>query len=205
MASISQMGIKEKESFLTAKSQVETQYYRQTQDPRFQEFESIKILNLIWTGLFEEDVPASHDWLNFENSLIEDDPVGYQDTMLRLATLISCGFGTNAFAWSKTTNLVPIKTVLAGFQILILASTTLISETDLIDDKGNEQPSLFFYTQQGAGRVSGRDILLVSRATQQVVGRFPDFNQRTSGVETNVERMQHIHPEQNWIVTNLDK
>ncbi|KAM0797903.1 hypothetical protein BDR22DRAFT_891945 [Usnea florida] len=148
---------------------------------------------------------VQEDWLNFENSLVEDDPVGYQDTMLRLATLISCGCGTNAFAWSKTTNLVPVKTVLAGFQILILASTTLISETDLIDDKGNEQPSLFFCAQQGAGRVSGRDILLVSRATQQVVGRFPDFNQRTSGVETNVERMQHIYPEQNWIVTNLDK
>ena len=205
MASISQMNLEEKESFLAAKSRVEKQYRRQTEDPRFQELEGMKILNLMWTGLFEEDVPASHDWLNFAKSLVEDDPVGYQDTILRLATLISCGFGINAFAWSKTTNLIPAKTVLAGFELLILVSGTLIPELDSADGTDNGQPDQLFCAQQGAGRVSGRDIVLVSRATQQVVGRFPDFNQRTVGVETNVERMQRIYPEQNWIVTKVDK
>ena len=194
MTYTSQMSIKEKESLLAAKSQVETQYYRQTQDPRFQELEAMKILNLMWTGLFEEDIPASHDWLNFAKSLVEDDPVGYQDTMLRLAALISCGFGTNAFAWSKAINLFPVKTVLAGFNILILVSGSLFPELNSSDE--TEWLNLLFCAQQGAGRVSGRDVVLVSRATQQVVGRFPDFNQRTSDVESNVERMQRIYPEQ---------
>ena len=202
---IHQMSACERQMFLAAKSQVEKQYHRQTRDPRFQEIEGMKILNLMWTGLFEDDVPASHDWLNFEKSLIEDDPDGYQDTILRLTALISCGYGTSAFAWSKAANLIPAKTRLADFEILILVSGSLFLERESKNDAGNQESNQLFCAQQGAGRVSGRDLVLVSRATQQVIGKFPDFSQRTSDVETNINRMRQIYPEQNWIVTKLDK
>ena len=101
----------------------------------------------MWTGLFEDDVPALHDWQNFEKFLIEDDPEGYQDTMLRLTALISCGFGTNAFTWSKNVNLVPSKTTLANFELLILVSGSLVREMQSTNGTGNQEPNHYFCAQ----------------------------------------------------------
>ena len=192
------MSVEEQTHFLSAKQELEEEYDREKNDPRFYEVEAIKTLNLMWTGLFEEDLPASHDWHSFER-YIKQNSDGYPDPMLRLAALISCGFGTSAFEWSKTVGLKPAKAVLAGFEMLILLSSSCLVD-DSIDSDVLSPYSGYYCVQRGAGQVSGRDLVLVDVSSQRIVGKFPDFTQRSFDADANEKRLRLIYPDQNWII-----
>jgi len=86
----------QRKAFLSQSRIIRERHDREVNDPTFVFVECVKALNLMWVGLFEEDKPAAGDWHNFQKDLICDEPPNYKKTMLRLAALISCGFGTGA-------------------------------------------------------------------------------------------------------------
>jgi hypothetical protein len=113
-------------------------------DPSYYEVECLKVLNLMWVGLFEQDSQAASEWHSFRETLIELDPPFYKETMLRLAALISCRSGISALSWSRD-KLEPVLVEWRGSKMLGLQSSAI--------HHGSSRPMPHFALQRGNGYV----------------------------------------------------
>ncbi|KIV89469.1 hypothetical protein PV10_06866 [Exophiala mesophila] len=86
-----------------------------------EEKEAVKALNAMWLGLFEENAAMGGDWNYYSQWLSMRCSTSYADRLLRLAALISCGFGMSAYEWS-TTVFIPVIVTVKSCTILGLLS-----------------------------------------------------------------------------------
>jgi len=177
--------------FFARKERVLKEYEAEKLDPNFYEMESIKTLNAMWGGVFEGDNSARVNWTIFKRYLLDSDPPFYQETMLRLAALISCDIGISALSWSKPL-LRPVQTKVGRYVTLLLATSACDPESE----HGG-----YLCVQRGASGASGRDIVLIKASNGYVVGKFPDLlGDKMADMEAKMTRLSEIYPPENILV-----
>ena len=177
--------------FFARKERVLKEYEAEKANPNFYEIESIKTLNAMWAGVFEEDNSARVNWAIFKRYLLDSDPPFYQETMLRLAALISCDIGISALSWSKPL-LRPVQTEVGGYETLLLATSACDPESE--DER-------YLCVQRGTQGKSGRDVVLIKASNGYVVGKFPDLlGDKMADTEAKVARLSEIYPPENILV-----
>ena len=123
--------------------------------------------------------------------MLEEDPPFYQETMLRLAALVSCDIGISALNWSKS-YLRPVQ-VLLGETVLLALATPACSSSEQ-----------YLCVQRGVHGAHGRDIVLVDAESGCMVGKCPDLlRDKTASLEEKEEWLRQLYPRETILVGGL--